>query len=68
MDRIMRFQEVIDTVGLSRSGIYQAQARGEFPPPVQITSKAIGWTESVISDWIEGKIEDSQAQQVAKAI
>ncbi len=53
-DRILRLPEVIDTISMSRSWIYAAMARGEFPRPVRIGPKAVGWRRSSLEKWVEG--------------
>lgn len=51
--KIMRRPEVEKTVGLSRSAIYAAMDRGEFPRPVRIGRRAVGWKLPDIESWIE---------------
>jgi prophage regulatory protein len=53
--RIMRRKEVKATIGLSRSWIYAAMERGEFPKPIRIGRAAVGWIASCIDEWIAGR-------------
>ena len=57
---ILRLPEVKTRVGLSRSAIYLAVSRAEFPRPVQIGARAVGWLESEIEDWIRQKVESTR--------
>jgi len=57
---ILRLPQVKVRVGLSRSGIYQKISRQEFPRPVQLGARAVGWLESEIETWIEERVEHSQ--------
>jgi len=50
---INRLPEVIRRTGRSRSAIYRGVATGEFPAPVALGPRAVGWRESDITAWIE---------------
>jgi len=43
---------VFSRIGLSRSTIYEKLAAGDFPIPVSLGGRAIGWHESEIADWV----------------
>lgn len=52
--RLMRLNEVIDAVGLSKSTIYREVKAGNFPEPVSITaSRAVAWRVEEIDAWID---------------
>lgn len=51
-DRILRRPEVQTRIGLSRSTIYEGIAQGQFPRPIRIGRRAVGWPESIIDTWI----------------
>ena len=51
-DRILRRKEVEQFIGLSRSSIYEAMAQGEFPKPIRIGKRAVGWRQSTIDAWL----------------
>jgi prophage regulatory protein len=53
-ERILRFPEVERRVGKSRSTIWRAvrDGDGQFPSPVAIGPRAIGWRESDIDAWL----------------
>lgn len=53
--RIYRRPEVEALTGLSRSTIYAMMDRGDFPRPVKLTGKAVGWTEAAITDWLNSR-------------
>lgn len=55
IERILRRPDVQARTGLSRSGLYSAIKNGEFPAPVKLTDRAVGWLESSISQWIESR-------------
>jgi prophage regulatory protein len=60
---ILRLPEVKARVGLSRSAIYLAISRDEFPRPVRIGARAVGWLESEIEEWICGRVKNSRKMQ-----
>ena len=53
MDPVLRRPEVERVVGLSRSSIYSKIAAGEFPRPIKLSRRAVGWRESVIRQWLD---------------
>lgn len=58
---ILRLKQVLPRVGLSRSTIYQRIADGTFPKPVNLGSRAVGWLESEIDNWLAQRVEASRA-------
>jgi prophage regulatory protein len=59
-DSILRLPAVKTRVGLSRSAIYLAVSRAEFPRPVQLGVRAVGWLESEIEDWLRERVKQSR--------
>jgi len=57
---ILRLPEVKTRVGLSRSAIYLAISREEFPQPVHLGARAVGWLESEIEEWIRERVKHSR--------
>jgi prophage regulatory protein len=55
MMQIMRRPLVEAMTGLSRSTIYAWMARGEFPQPIKLGAKAVGWRESDITAWLSSR-------------
>lgn len=60
-DSLLRLDAVLTRTGLSRSGVYQKIADGNFPRPVAIGSRAVAWVESEIAAWIQARIESRRA-------
>ena len=52
VDSLLRRHQVEAQIGLSRSSIYAAMLRGEFPRPVKIGRRAVAWPKSIIDEWI----------------
>lgn len=53
--RILRRPEVEALTGLSRSTLYAWMAANEFPQPVRLGRRAIGWPEAAILAWLESR-------------
>ena len=41
--------------GLSRSTLYAQMAEGAFPKPLRLGKRAVGWTETAITGWLESR-------------
>ncbi len=50
--RVLRLNQVIDAVGLSKATIYRLGKMGLFPKPFKIGISAVGWDEAEIEFWI----------------
>lgn len=55
MPNILRLPEVIKITGLSRSTIYAMMDRDEFPKPVSLGARAVGWLEDEIKEWVSSR-------------
>lgn len=51
--RLLKVNEVIETVQISRSRIYRMIAAGDFPAPVKIGPKSIRFRDSDVDEWLE---------------
>ncbi|MGH7239911.1 MAG: AlpA family transcriptional regulator [Candidatus Saccharimonadales bacterium] len=58
---LLRLPQVRQLTGLSRSEIYRRMGLGEFPAKVSLGVRAVGWIETEIQQWIEGRIKHSRA-------
>ena len=58
--RILRLPKVLDRTGLSRSTVYQRVTEGRFPRPVSLGTRAVGWIETEVEEWIARQIEASR--------
>lgn len=55
--KVLRLPQVIALTGLSRSTIYLRISNNEFPKPISLGGRSVGWLESDIEAWIESKIQ-----------
>jgi prophage regulatory protein len=61
IERVIRIKEVMDRTGLSRSTIYLQVRDGEFPKPINLGSRSVGWLQSEVDSWIAQKIGKRQS-------
>lgn len=54
---ILRRKQVETRTGLSRSAIYALMSRNEFPRPVRLTAKAVGWRSEAVDAWVQSRVE-----------
>lgn len=59
-EKIIRLQVVKARCGLSRSTLYNRMAAGEFPSPIALGARSVGWVESEINAWIAARINASR--------
>lgn len=59
---VQRFPTVKARVGLSRSSIYLKISKGEFPRPISLGSRAVGWLVQDIDEWLSRQIELSRRE------
>ncbi len=61
---ILRLPTVKARTGLSRSTIYLRISEGTFPKPISLGSRAVGWIESEVNEWLSQQIETSRPAQL----
>lgn len=57
--RLLRLKEVKMRVGLGRSTIYRWISEGNFPKPVRLGCRSVGWLESAIDTWIVSRSKEN---------
>ena len=53
---LLRLQHVQALTGLARSTLYKLISEQDFPPPIQLTGRAVAWDSRAVDDWIELRI------------
>lgn len=56
----LRIKQVKALTGLSRSWIYEAIRRGDFPAAIPIGARAVAWDSKAIAAWQARRIEQSR--------
>ncbi len=65
--RVLRRPAVLDKTGESTSTIYEKMARGQFPRPIRLGARAVGWLEDEIDRYIEQRIADRDQRKAEAA-
>lgn len=60
LDRYMSRDEVLGTLGVSRSTLYAMVDAHKFPPPIPLGAKRVGWSERMVRRWQEQKIAEAE--------
>ncbi len=55
--RILRFSAVAERTGETKSQIYAKMARDEFPKPVKLSPRCVGWVEAELDLYLKQKVE-----------
>ena len=58
--KIERLHTVKEVTGLSRRTIYLRIKNGEFPKPISLGGRAVGWLEYDIQKWLRQQVELSR--------
>jgi prophage regulatory protein len=61
---VLRLKDLQRRLPLSRSAIYSRMAAGDFPPPIQLGPRAIGWRQTDIDAWVESRTRQSPNRAV----
>ncbi len=62
--RVLRRPEVEARVGLARSTIYHLISLGQFPTPIKLGAKSVGWMEDEIDAWLDSRERKNAGQRV----
>lgn len=54
--KILRRHKVEERTTLSRTTIYELVKSGQFPRPIALTKKSVGWLSHEIDDWLKRQI------------
>jgi len=52
---VIRRQELLNIIGVSRSTLYNWMADGYFPRPMILGKRAVGWSRSVVTEWLSSR-------------
>jgi prophage regulatory protein len=64
---ILRLKAVCALTGLSRSTLWRQCRRGEFPQPLKLTARLIGWRAGEVHQWLDSRERGAPAVTEAKA-
>jgi prophage regulatory protein len=64
--RFIRLKEVLAICGKSRSSVYEAIKKGEFPAPIKLQGRSSAWIKSEILQWADGCVRASRTTEGAR--
>lgn len=53
--KIARLPRVEEVTGLKKTKIYDLMKHGDFPRPIRLTDKAVGWFEDDVEAWLNSR-------------
>ena len=57
----LRRSQLEEKLGLTRSTIYKLMQDNEFPRPIKIGRRAVGWPEKEVNAWLDAKFAEREA-------
>ena len=60
--QVLRLPEVMRRTGKRRTSLLQAIQRGEFPKPIRLGARAIGFIQSEVDAWIDARMAERDGQ------
>lgn len=55
MQTIIKLPELVERTKISRAAVYAMIARNEFPRPVRLGRRAVGWRVDDVEAWIAAR-------------
>jgi prophage regulatory protein len=53
--RVLRVRDVAKQVGLGRSTIWQLVKEGQFPQPIRLSGRSVGWLQTDLDEWLKSR-------------
>jgi prophage regulatory protein len=60
MQKLLRFNEVVELTGWTRQNIYLKMNKGEFPTPIKIGGASVAWLSEELEEWLATMIEQTR--------
>lgn len=57
---ILRRKQVESRAGIPRSTLYAKMQSGDFPRPIKLGARSVGWLASDVDAWIAERIAESR--------
>jgi prophage regulatory protein len=65
MQQLLRFPQVRERVGLSRSEVNRLIALNRFPRPVPLGARAVAWVSEEIDAFVRARIAARESERMA---
>lgn len=62
LDKIHRLPSALAITGLCRTSLYKHLKEGNFPEPVRLGARAVGWKESELAEWVQTRSKRDTAK------
>ena len=62
---ILRKDDLVRTLGVSRSWLDRAAKEGRFPKPVQLSARSVGWLSSEVDAWLKARASEREVTSSA---
>lgn len=53
--RIFKLADIIEIFAMSRSSIYRAMEHDDFPKPIKLTGRSVGWNREAVESWFANR-------------
>ena len=60
---VLDIHQVTACVGLSKATIYRLIEKKQFPPPLKLASRRVGWPKKAIDQWLNEKMTEQYKEQ-----
>ena len=54
-ETILRKPRVLAAIGMGNTWLHEAVKRGEFPAPMKLGARAVGWKRSDVEHWLASR-------------
>jgi prophage regulatory protein len=61
---IVKLPSVLHITGLKRATLYKRIRQGEFPPPVRLGPRAVGWLRHEVEGWLRDRIVETRGSSI----
>ena len=66
--KFLRLPQVIDRTGYRKTAIYERIQQGDFPRPVKLGPRAVGWLDSEVEEWMRSRLKARDAEKSYEGI
>ena len=63
-DLVLAGPDVRALVGVSKSTLHRMVCRGEFPRPIKLSPKRVGWRRSTVEAWLKSRAPGDKVDEM----
>lgn len=64
-DKIIRLPEVLTRTSFSRSHLYDLVSKKQFPAPIKLSPRHVGWLSSEVTSWLGQRVAERDQKKVS---